>query len=208
MEKKGGFSEMLEFFQGKQAGIPGDPDYNDAFCRRLVTVASAEEGSVWRLDDEGQLHLVCSTDITQDQCVEFTLREGEGITGAAALSREAIAVADAWVHPHHDRRADERLDFRTRSMVSAPILFGDILYGVVNILNHTLAGPFPHEWKERLAAVGVMYGAALAGMGRLTRCGVDQNVEARQKRKPSRTSESTTTIVASALLSRKGLAYV
>jgi len=205
MEKKGGFSEMLEFFQGKQVGIPGDPDYNDAFCHRLVTVASAEEGSIWRLDDEGQLHLVCSTDITQDQCVEFTLREGEGITGAAALSREAIAVADAWVHPHHDRRADERLDFRTRSMVSAPILFGDILYGVVNMLNHTLVGPFPHEWKERLSAVGVMYGAALAGVGRLTRYGIDQKIEAQIKRKPSRTSESTTTIVGISPAIQEGL---
>ena len=115
MEDKSGFSEILEFFQGKQVGVPGDPEYNAAFCHRLVTVASAEEGSIWRLDNEGQLHLVCSTDITQDQCFDFTLREGEGITGAAALSREAIAVSDAWIHPHHDRRADERFDFRTRS---------------------------------------------------------------------------------------------
>lgn len=117
MEEKSDFLELLEFFQGKQMGIPGDPDYNAAFSQRLVQVASAEEGSIWRLDDEGQLHLVCSTDIAQDQCQEFILREGEGITGAAALSRKAIAVSDAWDHPGHDRRADELLDFRTRSMV-------------------------------------------------------------------------------------------
>ncbi|UCF82419.1 MAG: hypothetical protein JSV50_14620, partial [Desulfobacteraceae bacterium] len=80
MEEKSGFSKILEFFQSKQGGVPGEPDYNAAFCHRLVTAASAEEGSIWRLDNEGQLHLVCSTDITQDQCSEFTLREGEGIT--------------------------------------------------------------------------------------------------------------------------------
>jgi transcriptional regulator with GAF, ATPase, and Fis domain len=195
MEDKSCFSEILEFFQGKQVGVPGDPDYNAAFCHRLVTVASAEEGSIWRLDNKGQLHLVCSTDITQDQCFEFTLREGEGITGAAALSREAIAVSDAWVHPHHDRRADERLDFRTRSMVSAPILFGNVLYGVVNILNHTLGGPFPPEWVERLSAVGVMYGAALAGVDRLTPYGIDQKTGAPKKKKFFQYSESKTIIV-------------
>ena len=112
MEEKGAFSEMLEFFQGKQMGVPGNPDYNAAFCHCLVKAASAEEGSIWRLDDKRHLHLVFSTDITQEQRPEFTLREGEGITGAAALAREAIAVSDAWAHPYHHRHADERLDFR------------------------------------------------------------------------------------------------
>jgi DNA-binding NtrC family response regulator len=80
-------------------------------------------------------------------------------------------------------------------MVSAPILFGDILYGVINILNHSLGGPFPPEWKERLSTVGVIYGAALAGVGRLTRYGIGQKPEAQKKRIPSRLSKSTTTIV-------------
>jgi Nif-specific regulatory protein len=205
MEDKSGFSGLLEFFQGKQAGIPGDPDYNAAFCHCLVKAASAEEGSIWRLDDKRHLHLVCSTDITQCRGPEFILREGEGIAGAAALSREAIAVSDAWLHPHHDRRSDERLDFRTRSMVSAPILFGDILYGVVNILNYTVGGAFPPEWKEKLSAAGVMYGAALAGAGPLIHDNVDQKMKADKKRKPSQTSKAKTIIVGISPAIQEGL---
>ena len=121
----------------------------------------------------------------QEQRPEFTLREGEGITGAAALAREAIAVSDTWGHPHHDRRADERLDFRTRSMVSAPILYGDILYGVINILNYTLGGSFPPEWEERLSSIGVMFGAALAAVDRLDPRDVAQEIEAGKKSKKS-----------------------
>ena len=49
MEEKSAFSEILEFFQGRQMGVPGDPDYNAAFCHCLVKAASAEEGSIWRL---------------------------------------------------------------------------------------------------------------------------------------------------------------
>jgi len=183
MQENTGFSEMLNFFQVKQMGVPGDPDYNAAFCHCLVRIAKAGEGSIWRVDDKRNLHLVYSTDISQEQCSEFTLREGEGIAGAAVLARETIAVNDAWIHPCHDKRADERLDFRTRSMISAPILFGDILYGVVNILNYALGGPFPSELKEWLSAIAVMYGAALAAVDRLAPYAVSQGTKSNKKRK-------------------------
>ena len=205
MEEKSAFAEIIEFFQGKQTSIPGDPDFNAAVCHRLVNAASAEEGSIWRLDGNRHLHLIYSTDITQEQCTEFVLREGEGITGAAALARETIAVNDAWIHPCHDRRADERLDFRTRSMISAPILFGDILYGVINILNHTLGGSFPSEWKERLSSIGVIYGAALAAANRLTPYSVPQGIEAPKKARDSVTFESRTTIIGISPAIQEGL---
>jgi transcriptional regulator with GAF, ATPase, and Fis domain len=205
MEMKIGFGDILNFFQSKQTGVPGDPDYNAAFCHCLVTATHAGEGSIWQLDDYGQLHLVYSTDIVHDQRSQFILREGEGITGAVALIREAISVSDAWGHPYHDRHIDEHLNFRTRSMVSAPILFEDILYGVINILNYTLGGSFPPEWKERLSAVGVLYGAALAGKGRLTRFGIGQKTEAQKKKIPSRLSKGTTTIVGISPAIQEGL---
>jgi Nif-specific regulatory protein len=205
MEDKKDFSELLAFFQNKQAGVPGDPDYDAAFCERLVSVASAKEGSIWRLDTEGRLHLVCSTDIPDDAMAALTLRQGEGITGAAALSRETIAVPDAWSNPHHDRRMDERMDFRTRSMLSAPIIFGDMLYGVVNVLNHRSGAPFPHVWKERLAAIGIMYGAALAAANRLTPYEMRQRKKAAKKKKPSPSSGTNTTIVGISLAIREGL---
>ena len=205
MEENSAFAEMIEFFQGRQSGIPGDPEFNAAVCHRLVKAASAEEGSIWRLDENRHLRLIYSTDITQAQCTEFVLREGEGITGAAALARETIAVNDAWIHPCHDRRADERLDFRTRAMISAPILFGDILYGVINILNHTLGGSFPPEWKERLSTIGVIYGAALAAANRFTQHGTTQGIEAPRKVNDSVRPESKTTIIGISPAIQEGL---
>jgi transcriptional regulator with GAF, ATPase, and Fis domain len=205
MKEKSAFTEMIEFFQGKQTSLPGDPDYNAAICHRLVKAASAEEGSIWRLDANRHLRLVYSTDITQEQCAEFMLREGEGITGAAALARETIAVNDAWIHPCHDRRADERLDFRTRSMISAPVLFGDSLYGVINILNYTLGGSFPSEWKERLSTIGVIYGAALATVNRLSPDEGVQGIEVPKKAKDSAAPENKTTIIGISPAIQEGL---
>ena len=166
MENKNGFAKILAFFQVQQNGVPGDPDYNTAFCQILSEAASAEEVSIWHLDNEDRLHMGFGTNVAPEEISDMTLCAGEGISGAAVLSRQTIVVSDAWVHPQHDRRVDKRIDFRTVAMISTPIIFGDTLYGVVNILNHSSGGPFPTEWKERMSAVGILYASALTASGR------------------------------------------
>ena len=82
-------------------------------------------------------------------------------------SRQGILVINAQKQSIHDSRIDERFGLRTYAMVSAPILFENRLFGVVNIINHRSETVFAAEWKDRLSALGVMYAAALAGAGRL-----------------------------------------
>ncbi len=161
------FKKILKFFQTKQEWIPGDPDYDKAFCHTLVQAASAMESSIWRLDDEGRLHMAYGTNVPAEELSEIVLEEGEGISGAAAVSHQTIAVADATVHPKHSDHVDRLLGLLTHAMISAPIVYEDFVYGVVNILNTTSGKPFPREWNERLSAAATMYGAALAASGRL-----------------------------------------
>jgi hypothetical protein len=68
----------------------------------------------------------------------------------------------------HNSRVDERFGLRTYAMISAPIIFEENLFGVVNILSHHSDKLFSPEWPELLSALAVMYGAALAGAERLT----------------------------------------
>jgi transcriptional regulator with GAF, ATPase, and Fis domain len=161
------FLDVVRFFQKPPAAIPGSPEYNASFCQLLASAASADAASIWQVDTEDQLHLTSSTDLPQDQVKDITLRKGEGISGAAALSRQPIFVANAQKQTFHNSRIDERFDLRTYAMVSAPVLFEDHLFGVINILNQHSDKRFPPEWKERLSALGVMYGSALAKAGRL-----------------------------------------
>jgi DNA-binding NtrC family response regulator len=79
------------------------------------------------------------------------------------------------------------------------------LYGVINILNHASSAVFPEEWKERLSAVGVMYGAALAGAGRLTRVETEKETQSKKKRKRSKSSKSKTIIVGISPTIQEGL---
>lgn len=159
------FSNLLQFFRDKAPSVPGNPDYNAAFCKILIAASSAEEASIWQLDSRNQLRPVYGTNFTPEEVKDFLLREGEGIGGAVVLSRRTIAVSQALSDSRHDQRLDERIDFRTRAMISAPILFDNRLYGVINILNHTSDKAFPSEWQEKLSIASVMYAAALAAAG-------------------------------------------
>jgi transcriptional regulator with GAF, ATPase, and Fis domain len=166
MEPAISFLEALNFFQRKPIGPANSPEYAAAFCQHLIGSASADAASIWQIDREEQLHLIYSSDIPQDRVKDITLRLGEGISGAAALSRKPVWIDNAQNHSFHDSRVDTRFGKRTHAMISAPILFEDRLFGVVNILNFHSDRMFPREWKEWLCALAVMYGAALAKAGK------------------------------------------
>ena len=186
------FLETVQFFQRSPAGIPGSPEYNAAFCHVLAKSASADAASIWYVDTENLLRLVSSTDISQDKVTDITLRQGEGISGAAALSRQPVFAVNAQRQRLHDSRIDERFGLRTYAMVSAPILFEDHLFGVINILNHYSDKVFSPEWKEWLCALAVMYAAALARVGKLIPSRALSKMEmGMQKKSPKFTQEKT-----------------
>lgn len=193
MKSKDSFDKILDFFKNHHPGIPGDAEYDSAFCDCLVDASSAAEASIWRLDSEEHLHLSFGTKISSDDISGLALRKGEGIGGAVVLSRKTIAVPDAWREPSHDRRVDEQVKLRTSSMISAPILFGDVIYGVLYILNHKKGKSFPKEWEVWLSAAGVLYGSVLAGAPKSTQ----RNVSPTKKKEDRRQTYETTIIGAS-----------
>jgi Nif-specific regulatory protein len=167
MENKMDFSKLLHFFREKPPALPGESEYNAKFCKTLLAVSSAEAASIWQLDSTNQLHPIYGTNFTSEEVRDVILREGEGIGGAVVESRQAIGASQMLSNARHDQRVDKAIGFRTLSMISAPILFGGQLYGVINILNHTSGKEFPLEWQVKLSTAGIMYAAALAAAGQL-----------------------------------------
>jgi transcriptional regulator with GAF, ATPase, and Fis domain len=195
MESKTDFSQILNFFRGKPPALPGEPEYNAAFCKTLVSASSSEEASIWQLDSRNQLHPIYGTNFIPEEVEDVCLREGEGIGGAVAMTRQTMAVSQVVSNSRHDRRLDDRIGFRTRSMISAPIQFADNLYGVLNVLNHISGSAFTSEWQEKLSTVGVMYAAALVAGGRLRLYDESPIQNETYDRKVSRFSECQTVIV-------------
>ncbi|MFA6011140.1 MAG: sigma 54-interacting transcriptional regulator [Desulfobacteraceae bacterium] len=161
------FEQILSFFEKKNLCTPGDRDYNVNFCNELLKASGAKEASIWEQHGDGRLFIRYGTNVLPAHAEDFYLCEGEGITGAVALGRRAISISKAGEHPGHHDVLDKKINFETRSMISAPIQFNGILFGVLNIINHESGRDFPFDWRAKLSAVAVLYAMALATCGRL-----------------------------------------
>ncbi|MFH2059939.1 MAG: sigma-54-dependent Fis family transcriptional regulator [Pseudomonadota bacterium] len=152
---------LFDLFGKEQDPIVSQSEFDALFCQRLVRAASAQEASIWKMGSDGYLTLQYGTNISQDDAKKFSLRPGEGISGAAVISRKTVSVRDAWTDHQHSRRVDMTIQFRTRSMISAPILYNDKIYGVINILNHALKEQFLYFWENLMTALGMLYATSL-----------------------------------------------
>lgn len=160
--------ELFEFLREKQQIAVGDPSFDAVFCLRLCETVRAEAASVWKISGNRRLILQYGTNVSPGHVGDFSLRFGEGITGAAALTRKTIKVSDAWSEQRHNRQVDQIINFRTRSMISAPIMYNGVLYGVINILNHENEEDFPPECEDLLSLIAVLYAMALSAGKKLS----------------------------------------
>jgi phosphoserine phosphatase len=88
-----------------------------------------------------------------------------GIAGAAAAARRTINIPDAYADPRFNRDVDRQTGYRTRCLLTVPVIgLEDRLVGVVQALNK-VDGVFS-EYDERLAeALAAQAGAALQRAG-------------------------------------------
>ena len=63
------------------------------------------------------------------------LRKGEGIAGWVAQNKQSINIADAQKDHRFSGKADVKTGVVTRNLLCAPLLYGDDLIGVINVLN-------------------------------------------------------------------------
>jgi sigma-B regulation protein RsbU (phosphoserine phosphatase) len=63
------------------------------------------------------------------------LRKGEGIAGWVAQNKQPINIADAQKDHRFSGKVDVRTGFITRNLLCVPLLYGNELIGVINVLN-------------------------------------------------------------------------
>jgi len=63
------------------------------------------------------------------------LRKGEGVAGWVAQNKQPINIAEAQKDYRFSEKADAKTGFVTRNLLCAPLLYGEYLIGVINVLN-------------------------------------------------------------------------
>jgi phosphoserine phosphatase len=111
-------------------------------------VLQAERGTVWLYDAPAdELLLEIATDVDP-----IRVPAGKGLVGSCARSRELINVRDCYSDPRFDPSTDKRTGYRTRCMLTLPLVdHKGVLVGVMQVLNKR-DGCF-EEADERLAGV-------------------------------------------------------
>jgi phosphoserine phosphatase len=95
-------------------------------------VLDAERGSVWLYDrDTHELVLQVSTGLAQ-----VRVPADAGIVGNCAQGRQIINVRDCYADPRFNRELDRQSNFRTRCMLTLPLVdHKEELVGVLQVLN-------------------------------------------------------------------------
>lgn len=120
-------------------------------------VLDADRGSVWLYDREAhELVLQVSTDLKQ-----VRVPADAGIVGSCARHRQVINVRDCYADPRFNREMDLKSNYRTRCMLTLPLVdHKDVLVGVLQVLNKT-GGVFDDADEQLASSLAAQCAVAL-----------------------------------------------
>lgn len=120
---------------------------------KLVTTINAERGTIYLVDEErGELWARVLLE-GNDTVPEIRLKIGEGIAGYVAATGQILNIADAYADPRFNPQFDQLSGFRTRSILTAPMINPQQkVIGVVQLLNKK-DGPFTFRDERLLTAM-------------------------------------------------------
>ena len=108
----------------------------DLLVERTCTAMGADAAGMLRLED-GAYRYVRSWGLSVDHVRRFSLGPGEGVVGAAAAARASVWTVDVLADPRFNPQQMLALNEGEgiRAILTAPIILGDELYGVLTILH-------------------------------------------------------------------------
>ncbi len=166
---------------GRALSSMGDLDQLLRMIMQKVTeLMEADRSTLYLLSEDGGS--LVSTVVQGDQKVEIKLTVGEGIAGWVAQTRETLNIPDAYADQRFQPAYDLRSGYRTRSILTVPML-GAVggLVGVLQLINKE-DGPF-EKGDEELASALASQAAIAIENGRLYHSLMTQNQELQDTRR-------------------------
>jgi anti-sigma regulatory factor (Ser/Thr protein kinase)/putative methionine-R-sulfoxide reductase with GAF domain len=128
-------------------------DLLSLILNKLISTINAERGTIYLVDEKaGELwSRVLLDDV--GPLSEIRVSIGDGIAGHVAATGEILNIPDVYEDPRFNREIDKVTGYRTRSMLTAPMLNPQQkIIGVVQLLNKK-GGPFSFRDERLLTAM-------------------------------------------------------
>ena len=115
---------------------------------------NAEAGSIMMLDEEKQeLTFAAATGTKAEKLKDIRVPVGEGIAGWVARESKSVLIADAQRDPRFFKKADQKTEFKTTTVIAVPLKTKDKLIGVLEVLNKKSSEPFNDDDVSMLEAL-------------------------------------------------------
>jgi signal transduction histidine kinase/putative methionine-R-sulfoxide reductase with GAF domain len=147
---------------------------------KVTELMEADRATLYLLTDDGRQ--LWSKVVQGGARVEIRLDVGEGIAGWVAQTREIVNIPDAYADQRFQPAVDVKSGYRTRSILSVPMI-GALggLVGVLQVLNKQ-DGPFTRPDEELMSALASQAAIAIEN-ARLYHSLISQNQELQRARR-------------------------
>lgn len=120
-----------------------------------------ESASVLLLEDRG-LRFVAAAGPVADQLVGRHIPPHVGAAGFAVQHRQAMVLYEMPDTPRHYEAVDNDTGYLTRNLCCVPVVYDDLVHGVIEVLNFPVNEPFDGEGIAMLEKVAKRLGRRLA----------------------------------------------
>ncbi len=165
------FVNTLEQLFGAADQFKDDSELFPFLTRTLsetMALMNAPDGSLLLLDDDtNELVFVIVQGRLADKLTNHRISSTEGIAGWVMQHRQPVLIRDV----QHDTRFSSNIDttfsFSTRSMIAAPLMDNQKIYGLIEVLNQPGDEPFSPQDVTLLKVLCRTAGETLSDIDRL-----------------------------------------
>jgi len=122
----------------------------------------AEASSVYELDDEkNELFIRLARGEKKDPLKGIRLKIGEGIAGWVVETGQPMVIQDVSQEKRFSDKFDKLTGFKTRAMISVPLILRDNTIGALQVLNKKSKNPFTKADLELLTSMAQLIAVAM-----------------------------------------------
>jgi len=149
-------------------GAPADFDsVFEGVMDAAMMAADAESGALYILDgDKNELYFAAARGPKAREvlALDITIKPGQGMAGACFANGEVIVVSEVHKDPRFFKEVSSAVGYEVRSLLTAPVIFEQEVFGVVQVINKRGSNEFDMDEVETFKRLG-RYAGSLIGLG-------------------------------------------